>query len=106
NAFNRLGYQTDTYLNYKDGLTTGGTADDDVRSSFAYDVLGELTGYCPAVQVKAGGCDPVANATGQACQYAFDQLGRQTKTIPPVNQYVTGLATDETVYQAGGRIDK
>jgi RHS repeat-associated protein len=105
-VYNRLGQQTETFLNYRDGTTSGSTADDDVRSTFAYDVLGELTGYCPAVQVKIGGCDPADANETQAWHYAFDDLGRQTKTIPPVNVTATAQVTQETVFQAGGRTDK
>ena len=42
--YDRLGNQVETIANYRDGVTTGGVADDDVRSTFAYDVLGELIG--------------------------------------------------------------
>ena len=101
-VYDRLGHQTATTLNYRDGTTTGGTADDDVTSTFAYDVLGEQTGYCPAVQVKAGGCDPTSASNAQAWHYVFDDLGRQVKTIRPVNSIATALATSETVYEAGG----
>ncbi|HET9851991.1 MAG TPA: RHS repeat-associated core domain-containing protein [Candidatus Limnocylindrales bacterium] len=79
--------------------------DDDVTSTFAYDVLGELTGYCPAVQA-AGSCDPSSGSEVKAWHYEYDDLGRQTRTIPPVNQYVTALTTEETVYEDGGRVAK
>ncbi len=105
-AYDRLGNQTETILNYRDGATTGGTADDDVRSTFASDVLGELLGYCPAEEVKVGGCDPAVAGEVQAWHYEFDALGRQTKTIPPDNTAAVDLTTEETVYEAGGRIAK
>jgi hypothetical protein len=53
-----------------------GQADDDVRSTFAYDVLGELIGSCPAVEGKIGGCDPSSSGEVQAWHYGFDKLGR------------------------------
>jgi RHS repeat-associated protein len=103
-VYDRLGDQTETWANYRNGVTTGGTADDDIRSTYAYDVAGELIGYCPAVQVKLGSCDPTNAGNVQAWHYVFDALGRQTKTIPPVNQSVAALTTSETVYESGGHI--
>jgi RHS repeat-associated protein len=105
-AFSRLGSQTETVANYRDGVTSGTNTDDDVRSTFASDVLGELTGYCPAVQVKASGCDPANAANTQAWHYEFDALGRQTKSIPPVNTTATAQTTQETVYETGGQMAK
>jgi RHS repeat-associated protein len=105
-VYDRLGNQTETVANYQDGTTAGGTASDDVRSTFAYDVLGELIGYCPAEEVNIGGCDPSNSGEDQAWRYAFDALGRQTKTIPPDNTAITDLTTEETVYEAGGRVAK
>jgi RHS repeat-associated protein len=106
-AFDRLGNQTETIGNYRDGTASGATADDDAKATFAYDVLGELTDYCPAVQVQsAGGCDPADTGEAQAWHYGFDAMGRQTKTIAPDNATVTDLTTNETVYEAGGRVAK
>jgi RHS repeat-associated protein len=105
-VYDRLGDRTETWANYQDGSTSSSTAADDVRSTFAYDVLGELTGSCPAKQVQVGGCDPTSGTNVQAWHYTFDALGRQTKTVPPVNTTATALDTTETVYQAGGRVDK
>ena len=100
----RLGNQTDTWANYRDGVTTGGTADDDVHSTYAYDVMREQVGYCPAVQVNTTTCDPTSSSNSQAWHYVFDAMGRQTKTIPPVNTSLTALTTTETVYETGGRV--
>jgi YD repeat-containing protein len=106
-TYDRLGNQVETIANYRDGVTTGGTASDDVRSAFAYDVLGELTGYCPAVQVASvGSCAPGTTTEPKAWHYAFDAMGRQTKTIPPDNSAITDLTTEETVYEPGGRVAK
>lgn len=105
-AYDRLGNQTETVANYRDGLTTGGAAADDVRSTFAYDVLGELIGYCPAVEVKLGGCDPASGSEVQAWHYGFDALGRQTTTVPPDNTAAADLTTEEVVYETGGRLLK
>src|SRR6185369_17287370 len=71
---------------------------------FAYDVLGELIGYCTAEQIDAGGCDETDVNEVQAWHYEFDAVGRQTKTIPPVNTAITALTTEQTVYDAGGRV--
>jgi RHS repeat-associated protein len=105
-TYDRLGNQTETIANYRDGLTTGGTAADDVRSTFAYDVLGELIGYCPAEEVMAGDCTPSDSNEAQAWHYAFDAMGRQILTIPPVNTTAVALTTEQVVYEPGGRIEK
>jgi RHS repeat-associated protein len=103
-AYDRLGNQVETIANYRDGSTSGGIAADDVKSTFAYDVLGELIGYCPAEEVMAGGCTPSDVNEAQAWRYVFDDLGRQIKTIPPVNTTAVVLTTEEVVYEPGGRI--
>jgi RHS repeat-associated protein len=105
-VFDRLGHQTATIANYRDGTATGGIADDDVKSTYAYDVLGELIGYCPANYVFSATCTVTDPANTYAWHYEFDKLGRQTRTIAPVNQTAVPLAVSETVYQAGGRVDK
>ncbi len=40
----------------------------------------------------------------QAWHYNFDKLGRQIRTIAPVNTAVTPLSTEETVYETCGRV--
>jgi RHS repeat-associated protein len=106
-AFDRLARPISVWLNYVDGTPTDGTSvDDDAKSMFAYDALGEQIGYCPAAQVLIGGCDPADPAEPQAWRYVYDALGRQTKQIPPVNTTAVALNTSETVYELGGRVDK
>jgi RHS repeat-associated protein len=104
-VLDRLGHQLETWLNYQVGAATTPTGDTNVKSTFAYDVLGELIGYCPAVQVQGtGGCDVTSGTEPKAWHYAFDALGRQTKTIPPVNTTAAAQVTSETVYETGGRV--
>src|SRR5207247_3006063 len=105
-AYDRPGKRTETWANYKHGSTSSSTGDDDIRSTYAYDVLAELTGYCPAKQVQAGGCDPTSGSNTQAWHYTFDQMGRQTVSVPSVNQSAVALNTSETVFETGGRIAK
>ena len=107
-GYDRLGNQVETTLNYQNGDTNlpAGVDDDDVKSTFAYNVLGELVGYCPAVQVVTTTCDPGDTADVQAWRYTFDNVGRQTKTIPPDNGVVQDLSTSETVYETGGHVAK
>jgi RHS repeat-associated protein len=100
----RLGHQTETWLGYQVGGSTTATGDVNVKSTFAYDVLGELTGYCPARQVYSPGCDPTSGTDTHAWHYAFDAMGRQTTTTPPVNQTNTALTTTEQVYDTGGHL--
>jgi RHS repeat-associated protein len=116
-TFDRLGRQTSTTQNVVDGTTTDSTTagtglDDDVRSTFAYDALGELIAYCPARNLAADGCNVLNTTTTSlpyrsAWHYTFDKLGRQTKEAPPVIDTTNGstdLAVHETVYDAGGLV--
>ena len=61
-----------------------------------------MLGYCPAKATTF--CDAANPANGEAWHYAYDAMGRQTKTIPPDN-VGTDLNTSETVFDAGGRVD-
>jgi RHS repeat-associated protein len=105
--YDRLGNQVETWENYRDGVTSGSPNDDDVRSIFAYDVLGELLGYCPANQVATGTCDPASGSNNQAWHYTFDKLGRQTTTVPPVNAAgAAALDSSKSVFETGGHLQK
>jgi YD repeat-containing protein len=101
--YDRLGRPTAVTANYLDGASSGATAADDVRSTFAYDAAGALTGFCPAVQVRIGGCDPASPSETQAWRYETDAGGRQVSQVAPLN---AGTPLDATVwrYDAGGRL--
>jgi RHS repeat-associated protein len=104
-VYDRLGNQTQTWANYWNGATSGSPNDDDVESTYAYDVLGELVGYCPANQVVTGTCDPAVGTNTQAWHYGFDKLGQPTTTVPPVtNAGAAALDTTKSVYETGGRL--
>jgi RHS repeat-associated protein len=111
-AYDRLGRRTATIANYDNGTPTDGdTIDDDAKSTFAYNATGELLAYCPARAVASATdlCDPTSTATASnayrsAWHYTYDAMGRQTRTIPPVNTLTSALNTSETVYEAGGRV--
>jgi RHS repeat-associated protein len=75
-----------------------------VTSTFAFDVLGELIGYCPAEQVYIGGCDPSSASEDQAWHWTYDAMGHQATQVPPVNQTVAVLDTTAWAYDAGGRL--
>jgi RHS repeat-associated protein len=101
----RLGRLTATVANPVDGTPTDGASiDDDVTSTFAYDALGELIGYCPPVQVAVGGCDPSQTGEAQAWRYAYDALGRRISETPPVNTSQTALDSTLWTYEPGGRL--
>src|SRR5262249_41904885 len=55
---------------------------------------------------SVGSCTVTTTSEAKAWHYEFDDLGRQTKTIPPVNTAITALTTEEIVFQPGGRVDK
>ncbi len=103
-AYDRLGNVTTTVQNYQDGVASGQYTDDDVTSTFAYDAVGELTGYCPAAQVWAGGCDPTSAGSAQAWHYVFDDAGHLSAQTPPVNTTAQALAATRWEYDAGGRL--
>jgi RHS repeat-associated protein len=103
-GYDRLGRQTLTIANYRDGATTGGTASDDVRSTFGYNAAGELLTYCPAGAVAASTCSATDLAAPTAWHYDYDAVGHQTTTIPPVNTTVTLLDASVDIYEAAGRL--
>ncbi len=105
-TLDRLGRSTKVTLNYQDGTASGATATDDVASAFGYNTAGEMTGYCPANQVFAGGCDPTSISNAQAWHYWFDALGRSTRTVPPDNTTATDLNSMVSSYEPGGRLTK
>jgi RHS repeat-associated protein len=103
--WDRLGNQVETTENYWNGVTSGAPNDDDVKSTYAYDVLGELVGYCPANQVVTGTCVASADTNTQAWHYGFDKLGQPTTTVPPVNAGgAAALDVSKSVYDTGGRL--
>lgn len=103
-GYDRLGNLTSTVGNYQDGTGAGVATDDDVTSTSAVDALGELTGYCPAAQVFAGGCDPAASGNAQAWHYGYDDAGHLAVQTPPVNVTATALASTRWEYDTGGRL--
>ena len=109
--YDRLGRVTATTLDYIDGTASGATNDDDVRSRYAYDAIGELTAFCPANAVYgADACDPTSTATGTAAyqsgwHYTYDKAGHVASQVAPVNtQLAVGLAAKFWTYDAGGRL--
>ena len=103
-VFDRLGRQIATVANLRDGTPASATSDDNVRSEFAVNALGELIGHCSAVQVHLGDCVPSDAGETQAWRYAFDAMGRQVSQTPPVNTTATALVMREWSYQPGGRL--
>ena len=101
---NRLGRTTATVANLRDGTASGAGGDDDVRSTFAHNAVGELIGYCSARQVQAGGCDPAVAANAQAWHYAYDALGNQRLQVPADNLTTTDLNSRSWTYDPGGRL--
>ena len=105
--YDRLARQTATIANYVNGVTSSASGDDDVRSTYAYDALSELTGYCPAVQVYAASCSPTLSAAAAtAWHYDTDAAGHAVAEIPPVNVSATALSTTYHEYDAGGRMTR
>ena len=106
-TFDRLGRQTATAANYVNGVTSGPTGDDDVRSTYAYDNLGELIAICPAAQVYAAGCSPTPSAAAATAWHDdYDAAGHQVAEIPPANVTATALLATYSYYDAGGRLTR
>ncbi|MEX2548470.1 MAG: polymorphic toxin-type HINT domain-containing protein [Chloroflexota bacterium] len=112
-AYDALGNQTDvtdpmdnvTHLEYdRRGNVTGSTAnyvsggavnaDQNVKATFAYDDLNEMTASCAPKHVQAG-CNPSTPST-TAWRYTFDALGHISTETPPANS--TGTALSATTY--------
>jgi RHS repeat-associated protein len=104
NQHDALGRVTAVVANQRNGAAASATSDDDVRSTFAYNAVGELLGYCSAVQVQVGGCDPADGGENQAWHYGYDTLGRRVSQIPPLNTSVTPLNAREWIYAPAGRL--
>jgi RHS repeat-associated protein len=116
-AYNRLGQLTDTWLNYVyGGDPSSDTIDQDAHSTFAYDAIGEMIGYCSAENqfraVQAGtACDPVnVSAQGHpgvafAWHFASNSGGRKIGQTPPVNS-AGAAALDATAwtYDVAGHV--
>jgi RHS repeat-associated protein len=100
----RLGRVLATVANARDGSAASATSDDDVRSEFAYNAVGELVGHCSAKQVHVGDCAASNASEEQAWRYSYDAMGRQVSQTPPVNTSATALVMREWSYQPGGRL--
>jgi RHS repeat-associated protein len=106
-VYDRLGRTTETIANYVNGTPSdGATVDDDLKSTYAYAVTGELVGYCPAAQNVVGGCTPSSGSEDQAWRYAYDAMGRMVTQTPPVATTVTALDVSRWVYETGGRLQE
>ena len=112
-TYDRLGRVTETILNYVNGTPSSATADDDVKSTYAYDATGAMTAYCPARNIQsADACDPLSTATTtnpykSAWHYAYDEGGHLVKQLPPVRTSgITQLDTKLWTYDPGMRLTK
>ena len=107
-AYDRLGRVTSTIDGYHDGVWSGTNPDQDVKSTFAYDALGELIAYCPARnQVGGFTCDPTNPSDANAWHWAFDAAGHVATQVAPVATLLaTGnrLAVSAWAYDAGNRL--
>ncbi len=108
-GYDRLGRTVATTANYDDGTSSGPTGADDLRSTFAYDALGELTAYCPATAVVVDSCNPTQTVTTgndykSAWHYTYDAMGRMATQVAPVNVTATALDTTVWAYETGGRL--
>ena len=114
-TLDRLGRAIETIQNDTAGTApTSLTDDKDIKSTFAYDALGELLAYCPAMQVTLFGggtpCDRTATSVAAGDAYTrgwhwtYDDAGHQASEIPPVNQTAAALDTTLWAYNAAGQL--
>jgi len=101
--YDRLARTVATTANYVNGTSSGPTGADDVRSAYAYDAVGGLVGYCPAVGVVAG-CVATSGSDTRAWHYGLDALGRTTSQVAPDNVSATDLDATVWTYEGGGRL--
>jgi RHS repeat-associated protein len=102
----RRGNVTATTQNYVSGGSTSATQN--VKSTFAYDDLDELTASCTAQRVQSDACIPTTPSTS-AWRTAYDLAGHATAQIPPVNATAAALVTTTSVYDTasgGGRLTR
>ncbi len=106
-VYDRIGDPTSTIQGDDGGSWSSSSPDHDVKSTFAYDALGELIGYCPARNMVSGlSCTVTSGSDANAWHYGFDAAGHQVLVIAPV---ATGLSSanrldvTSTTYDAGGR---
>jgi len=103
-AYDRLGRVTTATLDYIDGSTSSATADDDVKSTYAYDAIGELVGYCSSAQVYLGGCVPGTgtNACGYPADRAYDEAEIGPEDVDVVELHDCFSANELITYEALG----
>jgi len=114
-VYDRLGRVTATTSNYVDGVWSSANPDRDVSSTYAYDALGEMTGYCSAQNRGDAGtlCDPTSGSATTAWHYSYDAAGhliyQKPPTVTPLPTGVTALggvqlSSNAWVYDAGNRL--
>ena len=103
-GFDRLANNIATTLNDTGVAPVAQTDDHGVKTRFAYDVLGELTGMCPAQQVWITGCDETSSSNVQAWHWTYDVAGNQVSQVPPANTTLTPLDSTVWTYDGGGRL--
>ncbi|HVM29949.1 MAG TPA: LamG-like jellyroll fold domain-containing protein [Candidatus Limnocylindrales bacterium] len=90
--YDRRGNITSSTLNYVAGA--GSTSSQNVKATFAYNNLDEMTAACAPRQVQAG-CNP-STPSSSAWRYTFDALGHIVSETPPIN--TTGAPLSATTY--------
>jgi RHS repeat-associated protein len=92
--YDRRGNITASTLNYVAGGATN--ASQNVKATFAYNNLDEMTASCAPKQVQAG-CNP-STPSSSAWRYTFDALGHIVSETPPANTSGTALSATSYVY--------
>ncbi len=65
-TYDALGRVAATTLDSENGAASGADGTDDVKSRFAYDSIGEQTGYCPDNAVYGLSCNPATGSDTSA----------------------------------------
>jgi RHS repeat-associated protein len=107
-TYDRIGDPVSTIQGDDGGTWSSSAPDHDVKSTFAYDALGELIGYCPARNMVSGlTCTVTTTSDANAWHYGFDAAGHQVSVTAPVASGLSPanrLDVTSTTYDAGGRV--
>ncbi|HEV8280698.1 MAG TPA: LamG-like jellyroll fold domain-containing protein [Candidatus Limnocylindrales bacterium] len=104
-GYDRLGRLTDTTAAFIDGNHSGtGLTEDDIKTTYGRNALGELTALCSAIQVIAG-CTTSGSDT-KSWRYTYDDAGHLITQVAPDNVSATDLATRRWTYDAGGQLTR
>ena len=104
-AYNRLNQVVASTANYVSGGASNSIQN--LRSTFAFDNLGEVLGSCSPAAVDAG-CDPTNGADASSWHYAYNAMGHVTSQTPPSanpsDSTLAAVGSTGFVYNVAGQL--